>query len=83
MLNFTNLLSIIPPPLRVIVRALENANKRTVGAKFRVVFNKTCIDEGLLPKLFLDSCDPVTQHEAYSVRHRQKKVLENIEARRK
>ena len=80
MLNFANLMSIIQPPLRVKVRALEKANKRIVSAKFGVFFNKTCMDEGLLPKFTLDRSDPVTRHEAYTVRHRQRKVLENLEA---
>ena len=43
MLNFANLMSIIQPPLRVKVRALEKANKRIVAANFRVFFNKTYI----------------------------------------
>ena len=43
MLKFANLLSIIQPPLRVKVRALEKANKCILAAKFGVFFNKIYI----------------------------------------
>ena len=38
------------------------------------------MDEGLSPKFTLDRSDSVTRHEAYTVRHRQRKFLENLEA---
>ena len=71
MLSFKIVLTIIPPPMRVKVRALEKANKCIVAAKIGIFFNKTCMDEGLIPNFILDRSDPVTQFEAYTVPHRQ------------
>ena len=81
MFNFAKLLSIIQPSLRVKVRALGKAIKHIVAAKFGVFFNKTCMNESLLSKFILDRSDPVTRDEAYTLRNRQRKVLENLKAR--
>jgi len=47
---FIQILSVIPPPLLVKVKALEKLNKHKVAAPYGVLFNETGIEEDLLPE---------------------------------
>ena len=50
LLNIGQLLFLLPnPELKQKVRILEKLNKRFINAKIGIIFNGTCLNEGLFP----------------------------------
>ena len=48
-MNFGELLYHQPENIKKILRKLENLEKKLVNARVAIVFNKTCLNETLLP----------------------------------
>ena len=49
MSTIASLICLLPPEERRTVRKIESINKKISNTKEAVIFNKTCLNEGLLP----------------------------------
>ena len=49
-LNLGQILFMLPTEVKIKIRQLEKAHNIFINNKYGIIFNETCIKEGLLPK---------------------------------
>ena len=49
-LNLGQILFMLPTEIKIKIRKLEKAHNVFINNKYGIIFNETCIKEGLLPK---------------------------------
>ena len=73
--NFGQLLSLLSNENKKKFRRLEKLKENFIKNKFGIIFNKTCLNEGLLPKYTnLRVHDPVVRKEEFTTDYRRKLV---------
>ena len=48
-MNFGEFLHLHPENIKKLIRKIENLENKLVNARVAIVFNKTCLNENLLP----------------------------------
>ena len=78
--NFGNLLFSLDSQQRALVRSLEKLYRKKIQSSFGVTFNKTCLDEYLLPKYTeIRTYHPGIRYEDCTIRFRQDVVARNLQ----
>ena len=49
-MNFGELIYLQPENLKKLIRKIENLEKKLANARVAILFNKTCLNENILPK---------------------------------
>ena len=58
------------------IRNIEKLNNKEITAKYGVLFNKTCLSEGLLPKYTnIRTHDPVARQERFTLKYRRELIV--------
>ena len=48
-MTISELILTLPPDTKSLIRSIENTNRKRINIQLFLVFNKTCIQENLLP----------------------------------
>ena len=74
--SFVNFLINFNSEIKCIIRKIEKLNNKQIAAKYGVLFNKTCLNEGLLPKYTnIRTHDPVARQERFTLEYRRELMV--------
>ena len=84
MSTFGEVLSQLAPETRSIVRRIEQNDKKITNAHYAIVFDKKCINEGLLPNFTnIRLHDPAVRKRQFTLDFRRKLIDEQVKLKEK
>ena len=71
-MEFGTILHSVPDELRTLFRSLEKSLKKEINIKWSILFNNTCLLEGLLPNYTkIRNQDPAESHTNNMIEYRR------------
>ena len=84
MSTFGETLSQLEPETRKIVRRIEQNQKKITNAHYAVVFDKKCLEEGLLPNFTnIRLHDPAVRNRPFTLDFRRRLIEEQVKVKEK